>query len=143
MNVAKITTGIALAGGLFWAAKALSATDNEILECIPRNVAEEYPDLARSTSKICGLNEVDAVAVQTLLANLEELHDLDQSVGMSSAQWKMSRLCPKIIASCKQVCCTAKVHTNDHMRELLYVQEDVLPQVEGCLENILHNFMLK
>ena len=143
MNVVKVTSGVALAGALFWAAKALSATDNVVLECIPRHVAEEYPDLARSVSKICGLNDVDAVAVQTVLAHLEELHDLDQSVGMSSAQWKISRLCPKIVASCKQVCSTAKVHTNEHMRELVYVQEDVLPQVEGCLENILHNFMLK
>jgi hypothetical protein len=99
-----------------------------------------HPDVAA-----CGIHELDPGVADALsrLVELEPgavvvLHDATRVLELAlehhpENQWRIARLNAAIVRDARAVC----AHSHDP-----YVTEDVLPSLEGALDDVLHNHLL-
>ena len=77
-----------------------------------------------------------------LLDTLCTLADRDASGG-PAAQWRISRLSAEVVRDAKALCVAAPKATSDEVfRAVLTCREEVVPQLQGQLDDLLHNHLL-
>lgn len=105
------------------------------------DLSKQYPALAASASKLAALG--DEEGLRHLVAKLAHVVQLDRARA-PAAQWQISRLSSEIVADANRMCSEAikRTPTEEGLRHVLECQEDVVPQLRGHLDNLLHNHLL-
>ena len=72
----------------------------------------------------------------------DPLADLD-AAGGPAAQWRISRLSAEVVRDAEALCVAAPKATSDEVfRAVLTCREEVVPQLQGQLDDLLHNHLL-
>jgi hypothetical protein len=77
----------------------------------------------------------------TILDRVDAVVTLDKE-GHRSNQWKMSRLNGDILRASNSLCVVPATASDEVYRAILIVKDELVPQLETALDNILHNHLL-
>lgn len=100
-----------------------------------------HPGIASTMSQMARLD--NPVALEAIMNSISGLMAEDRS-GTPSAQWHMSRMNTKILNDAKYMLGCVNVTASDEMfRLVLNCSEEVIPQLETHLDDILHNHLLR
>jgi hypothetical protein len=105
------------------------------------------PDIACHTgiaSTMTQLARLDnPLALESVMDSISRFLKEDRS-DAPSAQWHMARMCTEIISDVKHMLSCANVTASDELfRVVLICSEEVIPQLETHLEDVLHNHLLR
>ena len=105
------------------------------------DLSTQYPALASSASKLAALD--DAEGFRLVVEKLARVVQLDRARA-PEAQWQISRLSSEIVADAVRMCGDSMKRTpsEEGLRRVFECQEDVVPQLRGHLDNLLHNHLL-
>ena len=138
-----IAQGTALAGlgAAAFALRALrSAAPHPLVADECPELVRAFPDLALAASQLATLD--DEAALRALLGKLREVVRLDATRG-AAAQWSISRLSAEIVRDAERMCANAPVaHSDEVFRAALTCREEVVPLLQGQLDDLLHNHLL-
>lgn len=107
-------------------------------------VVAEYPEVVRSYPALCesvsALSEVGDV--RSIMENLDEIHRNDVRNRTPQSPWRITREIAKVQEAASILCDPKRAVGQEKFRSVMYVQTDVLPDLERHLENLLHNHLL-
>lgn len=104
------------------------------------SVVARQPSLAGCVSRLSVLNDLDGL--DAILHRLSEIVDLDASPS-PAAQWQISRKSGEVVQEAREMCRRVSAATSEEMfRAVLTCTDEVVPQLEGHLQNLLHNHLL-
>ena len=100
-----------------------------------------HPGIASTMSQLAELG--NPPALEAIMNSIAGFLAADRS-GEPSAQWHMSRMSTKIIHDVKYMLGCVNVTASDEMfRLVLNCNEEVVPQLETHLDDVLHNHLLR
>ena len=104
------------------------------------NVVARYPSLAAAVSRLHVLQNDEGL--RHILEQLSRIAEMD--AGRSpAAQWQISRMSGDVARDARAMCRKASESKSEEMfRAVLTCTDEVVPQIEGHLENLLHNHLL-
>ena len=103
------------------------------------DLVANYPALAATTSRMATVADDDEM--QRLVKKLSLIAELAANTGNHAAQWHLSRLNAEVVNDAHQICRRA-ARDGTTFREASEAQEDVVPQLQGHLDDLLHNHLL-
>ena len=99
-----------------------------------------HPGLAMTLTQLSALG--DDKCIESLVEEVNSILHLDGSKALS-AQWLISRKSASVMKQARQLCNrTNSCESDSRFRAVLLCSEEVLPQLESHLDNILHNHLL-
>lgn len=99
-----------------------------------------YPGLAMALTQLAALG--DDERTESLVEEVNSILLLDGSKALS-AQWLISRKSASVMKQARQLCGSVNSCESDtRYRDVLMCSDEVLPQLESHLDNILHNHLL-
>lgn len=105
-----------------------------------RGALLRYPALATAASQLAAVG--CGTGFDALLTKLCAIADLD-AAGGPAAQWRISRLSAEVVRDAEALCVAAPTVTSDEVfRAVLTCREEVVPQLRGQLDDLLHNHLL-
>lgn len=127
-------------GGALYAMRKLS---NDVVHPL----VAQYPDLVRrhhglavTASRLATLG--NAEAFKRVVAALAAVDEADAQGG-TTAQWRISRLSAEAVREAKAMCARAPTARSDEAyRAALVCADEVVPQLQGHLDDLLHNHLL-
>ena len=130
-------------GALGLGAYALRCLSREALHPLVAErttLVKRYPALCACVSKLHTLGDERALA--TLVDKLGSIAELDAARG-PAAQWQISRLSAEVVREARDMCRRANTAGSDEVfRAVLTCTDEVVPQVQGHLDDLLHNHLL-
>ena len=103
-------------------------------------LVHQFPDLAAAASQLATLD--NDPALRAVVRKLAEIVRLDAAQG-ASAQWSISRLSAEIVHDAECMCRAAPIAASDAVfRAALTCRDEVVPQLQGQLDDLLHNHLL-
>ena len=103
------------------------------------DLVANYPALAASTSRMAIIANDDEM--QCLVEKLSLIAELGANTGNHAAQWHLSRLNAEVVHDAHQICRRA-ARDGTTFRAASECQEDVVPPLQGHLDDLLHNHLL-
>lgn len=104
------------------------------------DLVRHSPALAATVSQLAAIGDEDGL--RRLVDKLVRVVHIDLALG-PAAQWQISRLNTEIANDAKRMCRTVSVaHSNEMFRIVLDCQNEVIPQMQTHLDNLLHNHLL-
>lgn len=130
-------------GGLAFGARAL----RKFVETPLHPLVEARPDIASHPGIASTLSQLarleNPVALESVMNSVSCFLQEDRSEA-PAAQWRMSRMCTKIISDAKYMLGSTNMTASDEMfRLVLSCNDEVIPQLETHLDDILHNHLLR
>ena len=99
-----------------------------------------HPGLASTLTQLSALG--DDACIESLVEEVNSILHLDGSKALS-AQWLISRKSASVMKQARRLCSsTNSCESDSRFRTVLMCSEEVLPQLESHLDNILHNHLL-
>ena len=99
-----------------------------------------YPGLAMALTQLAALGN-DA-GIESIVEEVNSILLLDGSKALS-AQWMISRKSASVLKHARRLCASVNSCESDSKyRTVLLCSEEVIPQLESHLDNILHNHLL-
>lgn len=107
-------------------------------------LAQDFPALAETLSDLRTLREDGLEALQErLLAQIAYVCDLDRKAD-ATTPWLISRGCAEAVRTAEQLCGSVRPGASvDAYAEALRYRDEVLPQLQTHLDNLLHNHLQK
>ena len=103
-------------------------------------IAAHSPALAATASQLATLQ--NEAGLRDLVRKIAEVVRLDLAGG-PTAQWRISRLNTDIVNDARSLCARApRASSEDLFRAVLDCQNETIPQLQGHLDNLLHNHLL-
>lgn len=107
-------------------------------------IVAEYPEVVRSYPALCesvsALSEVGDV--RSIMTSLDEIHRCDVRQRTAQSPSRITRQITKVQEAAADLCDPKRAVGQEKFRSVMYLQTDVLPDMERHLENILHNHLL-
>lgn len=105
------------------------------------HLVQHLPALTATISQLGALGSDESLA--SLVKKVLCVVDLDQSHS-PTAQWQIARLNSEIVEDAKRMChVLSTTHSDELFRTVLDCQQEVVPQLEAHLDNLLHNHLLE
>lgn len=119
---------------------ALRALTTQTIHPLVTGEITMHPGLAMAMTQLANLQQDRDL--QRLVQDINEILRLDSSQTLS-AQWWISRKNADVVKRARKLCQDVKHHESDTLFvEAMTCSEEVVPQLEGHLDNLLHNHLL-
>ena len=132
----------------FFGAMALGAYTLKLLNRKPLHpLVKEKPELCTHSPVLASLLSQlhcldDEPGLRRLVEKTADLVAHDKA-GRLSAPWRISRLSSDIVRDAKALCDqTKKTDSDELFRNVLFCTEEIIPQMESQLDDLLHNHLL-
>jgi len=126
-------------GAAFYAAKALFQPEIDARVGARRMLAAREPNLAVLLTQLCRLG--DDAGMEALLDVVDRIVEHDRC-GDAASQWYIARLSADVAARTRGMC-RAAVRDPALFAHSSYCSDEVLPQIDQQLMNLLHNHLLR
>lgn len=104
-------------------------------------IVSREPALAEVLSHLASVR--DDPRMEKILAIVDEVINLSLSEKKAN-QWHIARLNGEILRQAKAMCVMSNCTENDATFEkVVFANDEYIPQLEGLLDNILHNYLLQ
>lgn len=108
-------------------------------------IVSEFPDIEQECANLAAtLSQLGALAEEAafrdILLVMRRILAADRSSG-PRAQWDISRDSAELLRLAKAACAKAPL-SDDAYRSSMHAQEETLPQLQGQLDDLLHNHLL-
>lgn len=103
-------------------------------------LVESKPALAAAVSQLGALEDTEALIC--VVDKVNRILEMDTQGGLA-AQWHISRLSAEVVRDAEAMCRTpSAARSDDVFRAMLTCKEEVIPQIRGQLDDLLHNHLL-
>ena len=125
--------------GMMVLRKAFSTRLHEkVLHC--ETLVKSHPAIANLLGELVEIASDEEG--QRILSSAEEIaqHDAKR---LPESQWHIVRLTSDVVKQAKSICASVSHTSSDEMfRRSVSCEQDVIPQLEGMLDDLLHNHLL-
>ena len=117
----------------------LNAVPNHHIVCESSIIVNSYPGIASLLTSLARL-QLDQ-GLRRIVEKTQQLLEWDQKKRLSS-RWYISRLSTEIVSDANRLCKQHTYPSDDMYRTMLLCEQEVIPQLEQQLQDVLHNHLL-